>query len=70
VEVQRGRYTADIDGDFVVLIGMRINHPLRFRKWWPVAAATPKMLKVRQNVHGRFLAVPLPSWTGDCPGLS
>jgi Domain of unknown function (DUF4188) len=47
LEVQRGRYTADIDGDFVVfLIGMRINHPLRVRKWWPVAAAMPRMLKV------------------------
>ena len=45
--VQRGRFTADIDGDFVVfLIGMRVNHPLRIRKWWPVAAAMPKMLKV------------------------
>jgi len=32
VEVQRGRYTADIDGDFVVfLIGMRLNHPLSIR---------------------------------------
>jgi Domain of unknown function (DUF4188) len=42
VEVQRGRYTADIDGDFVVfLIGMRLNHPLRIRKWWPVATAMP-----------------------------
>ena len=38
MEVQRGRYTADIDGDFVVfLIGMRLNHPLSIRKWWPVA---------------------------------
>ena len=47
VEVQRGRYTADIDSNFVVfLIGMRLNHPLRIRKRWPVAAAMPKMLKV------------------------
>jgi hypothetical protein len=47
MEVQRGRFTADIDGDFVVfLIGMRFNHPLRIRKWWPVASAMPRMLKV------------------------
>jgi hypothetical protein len=46
MEVQRGRFTADIDGDFVVfLIGMRLNHPLRIRKWWPVAVAMPRMLK-------------------------
>ena len=47
MEVQRGRFTADINGDFVVfLIGMRFNHPLRIRKWWPVATAMPRMLKV------------------------
>jgi hypothetical protein len=44
--VHRGRYTADIDGDFVVfLIGMRFNRPWRVRKWWPVATAMPKMLR-------------------------
>jgi len=32
MEVRPGRYTADIEGDFVVfLIGMRLNHPLRAR---------------------------------------
>ena len=37
---------AEIDGDFVVfLIGMRFNHPLRVRQWWPVAAAMPRMLQ-------------------------
>ena len=47
MEVRPGRYTADIEGDFVVfLIGMRFNHPLRVRKWLPVATAMPKMLKV------------------------
>lgn len=36
MEVWPGRYTADIEGDFVVfLIGMRFNHPLRVRKWLP-----------------------------------
>ncbi len=49
MEVRPGRYTADIEGDFVVfLIGMRFNHPLRVRKWLPVATAMPKMVKVLQ----------------------
>ena len=54
--VQQGRYTADIDGDFVVfLIGMRLNHPLRVGKWWPVATAIPRMLKVLSRHPARFL---------------
>lgn len=41
-----GRHTAEIDGDFVVfLIGMRINRPLRVRRWWPVLSAMPPMVK-------------------------
>jgi len=37
--------TARPDGDFVVfLIGLRINRPLRIDKWFPVAAAMPRML--------------------------
>jgi hypothetical protein len=44
--VFRGRYTACIDGDFVVfLIGMRINRLLAFRKWMPVARAMPAMVE-------------------------
>ena len=40
-----GRFTADIDGPFVVfLIGMRINQLWAFRKWMPVAKAIPPML--------------------------
>jgi hypothetical protein len=47
VQVWPGRYTAEIEGDFVVfLIGMRFNEPLRVRKWWPVVTAMPKMLRV------------------------
>ncbi|MGP8119338.1 MAG: DUF4188 domain-containing protein [Xanthobacteraceae bacterium] len=39
------RMTARIDGDFVVfLIGMRVNRPLKFWKWVPVAAQMPRML--------------------------
>jgi hypothetical protein len=46
MSVQPGRYTADIDGDFVVfLIGMRFNQPGQVRRWWPVFIAMPKMVK-------------------------
>jgi hypothetical protein len=48
MEVRPGRYTADIEGDFVVfLIGMRFNHPLRVRKWLPVATAMPNTAAAR-----------------------
>jgi hypothetical protein len=44
--VNAGRYTADIEGDFVVfLIGMRINKPWLVREWWPVFVAMPRMLR-------------------------
>ena len=40
------RLAARLDGEFVVfLIGMRINQPLKIHKWWPVAAAMPRMVK-------------------------
>ena len=64
MEVQRGRYTADIDGDFVVfLIGMRLNHPLRIRKWWPVAAAMPRMLKLLSQ-HPELGCLGFQQWFG------
>jgi hypothetical protein len=44
--VHRGRYTAAIDGEFVVfLIGMRINRPWKPHKWLPVLFAMPRMLR-------------------------
>jgi hypothetical protein len=43
--IRSERLTAALDGEFVVfLIGMRINHPLKVHKWWPVASAMPKMI--------------------------
>jgi hypothetical protein len=43
--IHNGRFAAKIEGDFVVfLIGMRVNHPLRFSKWMPVARAMPRMI--------------------------
>ncbi len=41
-----GRYTADVEGDFVVfVIGMRINRPWKLRKWLLVARAMPPMIE-------------------------
>lgn len=41
-----GRFTAEIEGDFVVfIIGMRVNKPWKLHKWLPVAAAMPRMLR-------------------------
>lgn len=45
-KVLPGRYTADIEGDFVVfLIGMRINQYWALHKWGPVAMAMGPMLQ-------------------------
>src|SRR5215203_1844891 len=45
-QVINGRYTARMDGPFVVfMIGMRVNRPLAFRKWFPTAAAMGPMLR-------------------------
>jgi hypothetical protein len=44
--VANGRFTADVEGDFVVfIIGMRVNKPWKLRKWFPVAMAMPRMLR-------------------------
>ncbi len=49
--IRKERIAARLDGEFVVfLIGMRINNPLMMHKWWPVAAAMPRMLK---ELHSR-----------------
>jgi Domain of unknown function (DUF4188) len=49
-ELYRERYTAGIDGDFVVLlIGMRLNRPWRVRRWWPVLTAMRAMLAELQR---------------------
>lgn len=40
-----GRFTAQIEGDFVLfLIGMRVNHIFAVNKWFPVFAAMPRMI--------------------------
>ena len=51
-----GRYTAQIEGDFVVfLIGMRINQLWAVHKWGPVSAAMPRML--RELMRNRALGL-------------
>lgn len=45
-KVEPGRYTATIEGDFVVfIIGARINKLRKVRKWMPVAKAMGPMVK-------------------------
>ncbi|MFC4637913.1 DUF4188 domain-containing protein [Deinococcus hohokamensis] len=44
------RFTAEIDGDFVVfIIGMRVNQPWKVWAWFPVFQAMPKMLRELQT---------------------
>ena len=44
--VFNGRFTADVESDFVVfLIGMRVNRLWSFRRWLPVANAMNPMLQ-------------------------
>lgn len=45
-QINPGRVTAHIEGDFVVfLIGMRINKPWKLHKWLPVFLAMRPMIK-------------------------
>jgi hypothetical protein len=45
-EVFRGRFTAQLDGPFVVfIIGMRVNRLLAVHKWLPVARAMGPMVE-------------------------
>jgi hypothetical protein len=45
-KVNKGRFTAEIEGEFVVfLIGMTINKPWKIHKWLPMFLAMPRMLR-------------------------
>ena len=62
--IQPGRFSADIEGDFVVfLIGMRFNKPWKVHKWGPVFTAMPKMLKVLGE-HPELGCLGGQSWIG------
>lgn len=44
--IHPGRFTAEIDGEFVVfLIGMRFNRLWKVHRWLPVFRAMPRMLR-------------------------
>ncbi len=70
MKVQPGRYTAAIEGDFVVfIIGMRINKLWKVHKWLPVARAMGPMVRelmvypdkgllgIRSSVAGRTVTM-------------
>ena len=62
--VHPGRFSADIEGDFVVLvIGMRFNKPWLVHKWLPVAMAMPKMLRVLDK-HPELGCLGYHQWVG------
>jgi hypothetical protein len=45
-KVRPGRYTADLDGDFVVfVIGMRVNHLRKIHRWFPVMRRMGPMIR-------------------------
>ena len=52
-----GRYSATIDGPFVVfLIGMRVNKLWAVHKWWPVSQLMPPMIaELKANKESGFL---------------
>jgi hypothetical protein len=56
--VHRGRFSAEIEGDFVVfLIGMRVNRPWKPHKWLPVLVAMSRMLRrLGRDPDARLLA--------------
>ena len=53
----RGRHSARIEGEFVVLlIGMRINKPWKVHRWLPVFTAMAKMtLELSRDPESGFL---------------
>jgi len=59
-----GRFTASIEGDFVVfLIGMRFNKPWMIHKWLPVVTAMFAMLRTIDE-HPELGCLGYRQWTG------
>ncbi|MFD2699575.1 monooxygenase family protein [Paenibacillus shunpengii] len=58
-KVIHGRYTAEMEGPFVVfIIGMRINRLLAFHKWVAVAKAMGPMIKeLYENPQIGFMSI-------------
>jgi hypothetical protein len=63
-----GRYSARLDGDFVVfLTGMRLNRPWKVHQWWPVYTGMSRMLRdlhrhPRKGLLGAHAGLHLPAW--------
>ena len=64
-KVHPGRYTATIDGDFVVfIIGMRFNKLWKVHQWMPVFTAMPKMLATLMRNTDKGLLATRTMWAG------
>ena len=63
--VARGRYSARVEGDFVVfLIGMRINRPWKVHRWLPIFASMPRMVReLERDPSSGFLGATQGLWT-------
>ena len=62
-----GRFTAAVEGPFVVfIIGFRVNQVFAFRKWWPVASAMQPMIESlsRDPAKGFMAAEAFVYWPG------
>jgi hypothetical protein len=63
-QVQNGRFTADIDGDFVVfLIGMRFNKMWKIHKWLLVVTAMGRMQRTL-DAHPELGCLGYRQWNG------
>ncbi len=63
--VSPGRFSARVEGDFVVfLIGMRINRPWKLLRWLPIAASMPRMVgELERDPSSGFLGATQGLWT-------
>lgn len=63
--VHPGRFTATIDGDFVVfIIGMRFNKLWKVHQWMPVFRAMPKMIATLMRHPDKGLLHARTMWAG------
>jgi len=69
-KIHKGRFTASVDGAFVVfLIGMRVNKPWKVRSWLPVAKAMPGMQR-ELLAQPELGCVSMSNWMGARGSLS
>lgn len=65
MQIHPGRFTARIEGDFVVfVIGMRINKLWKIHRWAPVAAAMGPMLRELFTHPEKGLLAVQTGWAG------